>query len=71
MSETTCMRTVPEGWRCPVCGKVNAPWVSQCPCCDGEGTYPKIEGPYVPYEPRPWWTDPNHRWPEIICCIKD
>ena len=30
------------GWVCPVCGKVNAPWVSQCTC---KGKLP------VPYEP--------------------
>lgn len=21
-----------EGWLCPRCQKINAPWVSQCPC---------------------------------------
>ena len=21
-----------QGWQCPVCGQVNAPWISQCPC---------------------------------------
>ena len=21
-----------EGWVCPVCGNVNAPWVAACPC---------------------------------------
>ena len=30
------------GWVCPVCGKVNAPWASQCTC---KGELP------VPYEP--------------------
>ena len=30
------------GWVCPVCGKVNAPWASQCTC---KGKLP------VPYEP--------------------
>jgi hypothetical protein len=22
----------PLGWKCPICGKVNAPWVSECKC---------------------------------------
>lgn len=30
------------GWVCPVCGKVNAPWASQCTC---KG---KIQAPYEP-----------------------
>lgn len=21
-----------EGWVCPICGRVNAPWVPECPC---------------------------------------
>ena len=21
-----------EGWKCPVCGRGLAPWVSECPC---------------------------------------
>lgn len=21
-----------EGWVCPICGNVNAPWVASCPC---------------------------------------
>ena len=24
-----------QGWQCPVCGKVNAPWMAQC-TCDGK-----------------------------------
>ena len=30
------------GWVCPVCGKVNAPWASQC-TCNG-----KLQVPYGP-----------------------
>ena len=30
------------GWVCPVCGKVNAPWASQC-TCNG-----KLQTPYGP-----------------------
>ena len=28
-----------EGWICPVCGNVNAPWIASC-LCNGQG--PKI-----------------------------
>ena len=30
------------GWVCPVCGKVNAPWASQCTC---KGKLPAPYGP--------------------------
>ena len=30
------------GWVCPVCGKVNAPWASQCTC---NGKLPVLYGP--------------------------
>ena len=23
---------VPQGWQCPRCGKINAPWVLSCDC---------------------------------------
>ena len=26
------IRYVEQGWQCPVCGKVHAPWVSGCDC---------------------------------------
>ena len=24
--------TIPQGWQCPVCKKVHAPWVAGCDC---------------------------------------
>jgi len=28
---------VQQGWQCPVCGRVNAPWMAQCTCtCNGK-----------------------------------
>lgn len=21
-----------QGWQCPVCGSINSPWTTQCPC---------------------------------------
>ena len=26
-----------EGWVCPKCGRVNAPWIATCPCYDDKG----------------------------------
>jgi hypothetical protein len=26
---------VPTGWRCPLCGTVNAPWIAKCNCTPG------------------------------------
>lgn len=51
-----------SGWRCPVCGRGNAPFVSQCPCTGGG--YP----PYIPViPPGPWYPQP---WgaPVVTCC---
>lgn len=33
-----------QGWQCPVCGKVNAPWVAQCPCDGKLKTYTTTTG---------------------------
>lgn len=33
-----------EGWLCPRCQKVNAPWVSQCSC---ENSLNNINGPWA------------------------
>lgn len=34
-----------EGWICPRCGKVNAPWVMQC-SCNRNIALPKVEASY-------------------------
>ena len=31
-----------EGWICPRCGKVNAPWVMQCSCNMDTQILPKV-----------------------------
>lgn len=28
-----------QGWQCPVCGRVYAPWMAQCLSCGNEHTY--------------------------------
>ena len=35
-----------EGWICPRCGKVNAPWVTQCSCNRSTYILPKVGAPY-------------------------
>ncbi|KKM74824.1 hypothetical protein LCGC14_1396450 [marine sediment metagenome] len=39
----------PMGWKCPECKRVNAPYVSQCPC-----TPPQPFTPWPPVNPNPW-----------------
>lgn len=33
---------IQDGWRCPRCGKINAPWVRQCDCSPSTSTWDKI-----------------------------
>lgn len=35
-----------EGWICPRCGNVNAPWVMQCSCNRNTQILPKVGAPY-------------------------
>ena len=40
-----------QGWECPRCGRINAPWKSTCDCSGRTYWYPTWEGPY--YDE--WW----------------
>lgn len=43
------VRDVPrQGWECPKCGRVHAPFVSTCPYCVGDN-------PWRPYAPQPYY----------------
>ena len=64
--EETMLSFEPQGWVCPRCNRVNAPFVSQCSC----GAIP----PYVPapsYNPPwqpypPYWTGDPPMWTVYI-----
>ena len=54
------------GWKCPSCGRIYAPWVSQCWYC-GDHSYTWTR-PTCPYWPN-WITidDLKINWDKITC----
>jgi hypothetical protein len=62
-----------QGWICPKCGRVYAPWVKECEACNPVKTAPVVEPwiPIVPFYPFPLWppypdypgTAPMYPWP--------
>lgn len=43
-----------QGWICPVCKRVYAPWVKECEACNGAKVDPVVE-PYHPWPPITSW----------------
>lgn len=50
-----------QGWLCPRCGKILAPWVKECDCSAGI-VYPYQ--PYIPYYPYTTPYTPNIWFPD-------
>lgn len=46
-----------QGWECPRCGRINAPWVRQCDCSSSNWTITTAEG----------WTYKPTWWKEVTC----
>lgn len=43
--------TIPQGWQCPVCKKVHAPWIASCDCDVNKpisNATLSVSGKYVP-----------------------
>ena len=42
-----------QGWECPRCGRINAPWVRQCDCARSNWTITTSDWTYKPT----WWKE--------------
>lgn len=70
-----------EGWICPKCGKVLAPWVPECDCyrsqtnsqySDTQQLNTLREFHVNPvYEPAPYWTNPDWKAPVPMCTVSN
>ena len=60
-----------EGWKCPQCGRVFAPWVQECPYCSGQyvGSDPSRTDDPILREPTTGDPLPNVH-PKIISMTK-
>ena len=45
-----------QGWECPRCGRINAPWVRQCDCSRSNWTITCDDLVYKTYKPE-WWKE--------------
>lgn len=57
-----------EGWICPRCGKVNAPWVMQCFCNRNTNILPKVGAPYYEGDQATCNTKEEEYRKNTICC---
>ena len=51
-----------QGWECPRCGRINAPWVRQCDCSRNNWTITS-DWTYTPS----WAGDKPDWWKEVTC----
>ena len=50
-----------QGWECPRCGRINAPWVRQCDCSRNNWTVTWTSD-------RPSWTGDSPEWWKGVTC---
>ena len=61
-----------EGWICPKCGKVHAPWVPECDCYKQTNTQEMVKTFSQPtYESAPYCTNPSWKAPDFTCTGTD